>query len=737
MIQRHLTTEIQLKTKRTQEKLIRLYFSKKLRNYQKKKSSDGLFIHPKDFNRSKQGNAACGIMLLLDACSIPHAEFACLSLLMDNAALNLEPFMELASVSSPLATTAPAIARSCLAELHEYLNLKLSTQPPFTMEEGDKDINRNGNVNGAETFNGGNLITDVDNRSSNESSKAIDAEATVNDNEHLSMPLPCSHDSSSLFHKLCMEEDRLHNIRTFHSRMQDYGRCDTYQSKNGLTLEYILVQDDDLVQKCLFSFLQLAKSSSSTTLLPIHGIVITIGVKGPIHKIPYYFAIHEHQQRLLKFSATFRMMNFSQSSKEQKRDVELMLLSVITDQDSLKTNEQFEAEYGNDFDIETDSFLERKSHKPKLFPKKFAFKDRRRKRKQEPGQEDISKNVISTALVSSSAPPSEIARIVSDQMQALSLAETDMNIKEYSRTSKQSLGGKTDRTSMLTKSPSRGTKRLVRDLVGFEYSARLSQPFHPTSYESSSSINGKITHASDGTSVTVTTMSSDSSVASSIPTLSGPSRDSSIIKKNFRRNKVISASLINKQSNFEKGFDPFADEEASASSSKDLGNVISRDRHSMKTADSVVSLQSSTQGSLSQAKVASNSSIQTSPRTGYVPGSRKLFITLALNEDLSCTYTGNKLTHCTVQGIIQILMKSESTAFVPFLCRLFDSETHIESIEHNEKYANNISHEHVSGDEWTYQFIVTLPKADNYYPVLKYVCNKKLVPVPLVSAWCV
>jgi hypothetical protein len=291
-------------------------------------------------------------MLLLDACSIPNAEFACLSLLMDNSALNLEPFTELASVSSPLATTAPAMARSCLAELHEYLNLKLSKQPPFIMEGGDKDINRNGDANGAETLNG-TLNKDVEKGLSNESSKAMDAETTVNDNEHLSVPLPCSHDSSSLFHKLCMEEDRLHNMRTFHSRMQDYGRCDTYQSKNGLTLEYILVQDDDdLVQKCLFSFLKLAKGSSSTTLLPIHGIVITIGVKGPIDKIPYYFAIHEPKQRLLKFSATFRMMNFSQSSKEQKRDVELMLLSIITDQDSLKTNEQFEAEYGNDFDIE-------------------------------------------------------------------------------------------------------------------------------------------------------------------------------------------------------------------------------------------------------------------------------------------------------------------------------------------------------------------------------------------------
>jgi hypothetical protein len=673
-------------------------------------------------------------MLLLDLCPIPQAEFACISLLMDNSSISLEPFAELASVSSPLATTAPVIARSCLTELHEYLNVKLAKQSPL-VENGHTGIDRNGDTNGALPLSGI-LKTDVEQHSSNEPSKTSDAQAIVNDNEHLPLSFPYSNDLSDLLHKLCIEEDKLHSIHTFHKKVDNRSRCDTYTSKNGLTLEYILLQDQTLVQKCLSSFLKLAKGST-TSLLSIHGIVIAIGVKGPVHQIPYCFATYEHKQRLAKFASTF---SFSESfhTRDQKRDLELMLLSLIMDHDSLKTNEQFDAEYGNDYDFETDPFLDRKSNKPKLFPKKFSFKDKRRRRKQDLAEEDISKNVISTALVSSSAPSSEIARIVSDQMQALSLAESDMNIHGYSKMLKHSLGGKSDRVSILTKSPSRGTRRLARDLVGFEYSARPYQPFNPISYESPS-INGKITHASDGTSVTAITMSTDSSVASSIPILSGPSRDSSINKKHFRRNKVISASLMNKQSNFEKGFDPFAVEETITGGGKDLGKLINSDLESTTASsivDSVVSLGSPVERALPDAKVDIDPSLKTTPRAGYVPGSRKLFITLALNEDLSCAYVGNKLTHCAVQGIIQILMKSESTAFVPFLCQLFDSEMHIESIEHNEKYANNISHERVPGNEWAYQFIVTLPKADNYYPVLKYMCNKKVVPVPLVSLMC-
>ena len=118
--------------------------------------------------------------------------------------------------------------------------------------------------------------------------------------------------------------------------------------------------------------------------------------------------------------------------------------------------------------------------------------------------------------------------------------------------------------------------------------------------------------------------------------------------------------------------------------------------------------------------------------SSYVPGSRKLFIAMALNEDLSCTYRGSKLTSCVVEGIVQLQMKSKSTAFVPFVVRIKDDDDHAGSIQENSDIANDLSHEN-EGNGWKYKFIVTLPKADSYYPVLKYTCSNALVPVPLVS----
>jgi hypothetical protein len=135
-----------------------------------------------------------------------------------------------------------------------------------------------------------------------------------------------------------------------------------------------------------------------------------------------------------------------------------------------------------------------------------------------------------------------------------------------------------------------------------------------------------------------------------------------------------------------------------------------------------------------KAKSKGTKAVKTPPKSPYIPGSRKLFTTIALNEDLACTYRGSKLTSCAVQGIVQLQMRSQSTAFVPFVVRVFDKEEHIETIEENEQYANNLSKERRPEDEWTNKFIVTLPKADSYYPILKYTCSNKVIPVPLVSS---
>lgn len=89
---------------------------------------------------------------------------------------------------------------------------------------------------------------------------------------------------------------------------------------------------------------------------------------------------------------------------------------------------------------------------------------------------------------------------------------------------------------------------------------------------------------------------------------------------------------------------------------------------------------------------------------------------------------------CAVQGIVQLQLRSESTAFVPFVVGVFDAEGQVEGVEENSQYANEISNELDSRDECKHRFIVTLPKADSYYPILKYTCSNKVIPVPVVSS---
>ena len=120
----------------------------------------------------------------------------------------------------------------------------------------------------------------------------------------------------------------------------------------------------------------------------------------------------------------------------------------------------------------------------------------------------------------------------------------------------------------------------------------------------------------------------------------------------------------------------------------------------------------------------------------YIPGSRKLFVSIALNEDLSCTYRNSKLSSYSVEGAVQILLKSDSTAFVPFTVVLKDVYDYIESLIENKKYASVMSKEgydHEGHMASKHEFLVTLPRYDHWFDILKYKCKSTLLPVPLVS----
>ena len=84
----------------------------------------------------------------------------------------------------------------------------------------------------------------------------------------------------------------------------------------------------------------------------------------------------------------------------------------------------------------------------------------------------------------------------------------------------------------------------------------------------------------------------------------------------------------------------------------------------------------------------------------------------------------------------QILLKSDSTAFVPFTVVLSDVHDHIEDLFENKKFANVVTT--LGGGEsiGTQRRIdVTLPKYDHFFQLLKYKCKPTLIPVPLVSSY--
>jgi len=678
-------------------------------------------------------------MILLKTCPVPHPEYACLSVLMDNSALDVEPFVELVTIASPLSTTSPLSARESLQELHRNINTQLGDI------KGDDEVYQSSFGDCSMHAQHQQVLNSLPDKSNNDcTTKIINNDGLQSARASIAV---------SRFQACCIAEESDNQQKRNSSKIQG-DTLSSYIPKNGMDIEYILVKGKNLAQKCISSFQKIDNVAN----FPIRGIIIAIGVTGASRSAKFGLQTQSLRKRMMEFAASLRSIKLCSDEEMQQRqkiDLETILLSLLMDDESLKTNLQFDAEFGNVVDSEAHAEIDAKASKPKLFPKKFSFKEKRKRRRRKDEGEEVNKMFASTALISSSAPSSEVARIISDQMQVLCLEEKDMNLVGYKNAT-----GKTERVSTFAKSPTRASRRFGKDLVGFDFVPISGNSFNPIPMESHS-IAGSASFVSDTTSVTASTISTDSSATGYIPTLSGPSRDSSYTKRQMRRNKVLAASVSYQQSaswsnalsvrrtsqspqheSSQGGFDHFGKNanDIRNGPSNGYGNRSTENSPGIQSnefenpIDVGISQSDFSSPSRYKAKSKGTKAVKTPPKSPYIPGSRKLFTTIALNEDLACTYRGSKLTSCAVQGIVQLQMRSQSTAFVPFVVRVFDKEEHIETIEENEQYANNLSNERRPEDEWTNKFIVTLPKADSYYPILKYTCSNKVIPVPLVSS---
>jgi hypothetical protein len=107
-------------------------------------------------------------------------------------------------------------------------------------------------------------------------------------------------------------------------------------------------------------------------------------------------------------------------------------------------------------------------------------------------------------------------------------------------------------------------------------------------------------------------------------------------------------------------------------------------------------------------------------------------VNVALNEDLTCSYKQSKMASCTIEGVVQVQVKSEARLGAPFFLFLSDPRGHIGALQENRKYADDMSESLDEDSNADHKFTVSVPKADNYFPIMRYKCSNELRPVPIV-----
>jgi hypothetical protein len=506
-----------------------------------------------------------------------------------------------------------------------------------------------------------------------------------------------------------------------------------------LNICYAVIKDQDLIGRILSSF-QPMKDKKDFEAISMDAVILSIVLQGSNGGV-YHSDGESMLQDLVEQTKTLDVCADNNTADIQRQHLEMMMLSCLMDDNSLITNAQFESKYSQIDDSEAELI---QSATMRTLPKRKRFSlAERRKRNEKENIERVSQTAASTSLVSSTATSADIARVLTEQMQVLSIAETNLNLAQYQgKASKRNVNAKlsSERAFTAGRSPVRVIGRksgrvqhsAVGDMTGFDFIEGAS-----------------ISDSSDATTVTLSTATSSSS--GFMPKISGPNRDKVSSKRNtlLRKNKLLSNTLTSSMvgASMERNFNPFKDEQEEeifslkAVEEVGYGNGMTsvteiKKKLPMSFAESPMSpIPSASSLGLFPSQNQSTKLKRVTPaksiRSEYVPGSRKLFTMLALNEDFTCSYRNSKMQSFSVDGTVQVQLKSESTAFVPFSVLVRDSMGHIEKLEENTELVNDISKELTKNEDWEYKFIVTLPKPDVYFPILKYKCTTKVSPIPL------
>lgn len=817
-------------------------------------------------------------MQLLQNVGTVEAEFASLSLILDPGfayagAGTSSPWLgqsvatmgESVLVVSPTSTTPPSTANCVLSGLHSYLadvltSLRPRRRPPDEEEEegiSEDDSNEKSSNKDAE----GNKRGQVGNISSGFEKSSERKEQS--DNHHNSLAPQHSERRRSARHRKMRLDARSQMLRDElrslvgedASSSSSAIRTWTPPSSPQLTLHYLVLRDDLTKLRC--SSMLLHATSSAMTVAPrgVLAVMICVAFSGSILCGPSTEFVHSLPLRMRSVVNTVELLTRKEatyaasSSADCRRHTRTVLSALLlTDDEAARTDAMVEAEglregatgeHGLDAGTITLALSERVAPQISSAPlysgprtsssimsKKFNFSADRALRLKKKRAGDKGTTVPAAASAYSGTSSAGISRIASEQMQVLSIAETDMILKSFEgrrgaplrdRIRPRATTYSGARNRKYTRSGDGGSSAYHGADLGseFDFPGSISSgTFGPVSPQYTAEPSDDATTTSDHGGVCPIT---PNSTKAAIPVIMRNARDSLSAKKaKHKRATRFAASGIDGFFGTGNGgtwetkgkgdrigginFDNYHEDDevsqgssqqrgwngqngpdaAGNASSKDFGSfdpfagfssqIQEDDRHGDSSAHDSSKNEKESSSTSTTTTTASSSSESTDPLTLKRPSEHgsssasllhrptrtsptrqrslgstfeqnpssssrvpALSVNVALNEDLSCSYRGSKISSCSVEGVVQVQVKSDSPILVPFLLGVRDPKQHIQMLQENKEFVDNVSSEidEDNEDSPDYNYIVTVPKVDSYYPIMRYKCSNGLRPVPI------
>lgn len=389
----------------------------------------------------------------------------------------------------------------------------------------------------------------------------------------------------------------------------------------------------------------------------------------------------------------------------------------------------------------------------------------------------------------------EIVRRMAQKLEVLSIADEEMPIPRYSHMigggdeSNNGGGTGTPRSRKSARIPGAasssgrfGRPAVASDLSGFEYRPSAAQQRMAGGAGGGMSVSG-FTTSTEGMSEDASVMTGDqsaysASTQSSIPTLSRSKRDDSSTSSSSTRSRrfffmkkkkspkkkmgkqLEPLSAIPQDQELQPVYDPFGNDDDDDANSET--NDATAEKGAFQSLNSTtvplvredpppapppeevdddvnIKLSHSYESEGKESYVSGASTAPESIAEPEVP-TRHLDVSLALNEDLTCEYKKSKLSTLSVEGTIQVRMSTsyegevpqDVPPTIPFVLLFKDHSGHVMTLQENKKFVENVSHEsEVANREFTYT--ITIPREEEYFPVVRYKCDTSLRPVPIVS----